>query len=283
MTLKSAMKRILVPCNFSSHSEMAFNFALEIAATQGAEVIVLTALKDSGDSQELESLDLAAAQNEIKFKALLEKQVTLQVPVRHILRVGKITPLVLKVIDEEKVDVVVMGTHGSRGWDGFFMGSNIEKVVRTSPVPVFAVKSNTEIKTVHNIVFPVSLNSEQNTVIEKVKEIQKLFRARIHLVRINTGASKNEAENLQKLKEFAEKNLLSNFAVYSRNALDIKDGIIDFAREINADMIAMATHGNRGLNHLYAQSIAADVVNHANFLLWTCSTAKISRTSLKTV
>jgi len=77
--------------------------------------------------------------------------------------------------------------------------------------------------------------------------------------------------------------LLSNFAVYSRNALDIKDGIIDFAREINADMIAMATHGNRGLNHLYAQSIAADVVNHANFLLWTCSTAKISQTSLKTV
>jgi len=279
------MKRILVPSNFSTHSEMAFNFALEIAAIQEAEIVVLTVLKSVNDDEsgEFEILNSDLTENEMKFRQLLEKQSTLHIPVRHILRRGKFTPLALDIIKEEKIDVVIMGTHGSRGWDGFFMGSNIEKIVRTSPVPVFAVKSNTPIRSVHTIVFPVSLNSEQNTVIEKLKEIQNLFRARIHLIRINTGANKNETEILQKLKELADENSLLNFTVNSSNNADIKDGIIDFAREINADLIAMATHGNRGLNHMFAQSIAADVVNHAGFLLWTCSTSKNSENILNVV
>ncbi|WP_090336145.1 universal stress protein [Dyadobacter koreensis] len=279
------MKSILVPCNFSNHSEMAFNFALEIAEALEAEIVILTALNDinSTEPAEREIQDSLIAENKSKFKTLLEKQARLHVPVRHILRPGKITPLVLDIIEEEKIDVVIMGTHGSRGWDGFFMGSNIEKIVRTSPVPVFAVKSKIAVRSVHNIVFPISLSSDQNTVIEKVKNLQKLFRARLHLVRINTGAAKNEKENLEKLTEFGEKHQLANFTVNSRNRAEVKDGIIDFAREINADMIAMATHGNRGLNHLYSQSIAADVVNHANFLIWTSSTAKNPEKNLKAV
>ena len=262
---------------------MAFNFALEIAAVQEAEIVVLTVLTNINDDNldEREMQNLTIVDNEMKFRKLLEKQSTLNIPIQHILRSGKITPLVLDIIKEEKIDVVIMGTHGSRGWDEFFMGSNIEKIVRTSPVPVFAIKSETPVRSVHNIVFPVSLNSEQNTIIEKVRELQTMFRSRLHLLRINTGAIKNERESLQKLQEFADKNALSNFTVNVRTNSDIKEGIIDFACETNADMIAMATHGNRGLNHLYAQSIAADVVNHAGFLLWTCSISKNHENALK--
>ncbi len=277
------MKRILVPCNFSYQAETAFKFALEIAAVQDAEIMLLTVLKElDGDNFiETENLKLQIADYKNKFKTLLEKETTNRVKVTHLLRPGKITPLILSSIEDEKIDLIIMGTHGSRGWDEFFMGSNIEKIVRTSPIPVFAVKTNTALRSLHNIIFPVSLNFENSTIIEKVKELQKLFRARIHLLRINTGGGKNDKSSLQKLNKFAEHYLLSNFTVNVRNSEDVKHGIIDFAREINADMIAMATHGNRTLNHLYAPSVAADVVNHAGLLVWTCSTSKTPRKAEK--
>ncbi|MCF2444090.1 universal stress protein [Dyadobacter sp. CY345] len=279
------MKRILVPCNFSSQVETAFKFALEIAAVREAQIIVLTVLKefDSNKLNEAENLKFQITENENRFKILLEKQAMNRVKVTHLLRSGKITPLILSIIDEEEIDLVIMGTHGSRGWDEFFMGSNIEKIVRTSPVPVFAVKNSTSIRSVHNIVFPVSLNPGNGSLVEKVKDLQKLFRARIHLLRINTGTSKKDSGTLQKLAEFAERNTLSNFTVNVRSSEDVKHGIIDFAREINADMITMATHGNRDLNHLYAPSIAADVVNHAGLLIWTCCTSKVARTVQKVI
>ena len=64
-----------------------------------------------------------------------------------------------------------MGTHGSRGWDEFYMGSHIEKVVRTSPVPVFAVRRYANHISVHDIVFPYTLKIDQPGIFVKVKEL----------------------------------------------------------------------------------------------------------------
>ncbi|MCU7375739.1 universal stress protein [Paucibacter sp. O1-1] len=48
-------------------------------------------------------------------------------------------------------------------------------------------------------------------------------------------------------------------------------------KEIDADMIAMTTHGSRDLGHLYTFSVAADVVNHAHLLTWTCAQQSVSQ------
>jgi hypothetical protein len=56
-----------------------------------------------------------------------------------------------------------------------------------------------------------------------------------------------------------------------RNDAYETDGIISFAHEVNADLIAMATHGRRGLLHLLTGSVAEDVVNHVDCLMWTWS------------
>ena len=52
---------------------------------------------------------------------------------------------ILSVIDEEKPDVVVMGTHGRRGVQRAILGSVAEKIVRLSPVPVLTVRSKVEL------------------------------------------------------------------------------------------------------------------------------------------
>lgn len=267
------MNRILVPCNFSVCCENAIRFAAEIANHNEAEIILLTVITEvekTGLPGE-KTATAASAEASEKFAQMMKNFPELT-RVRHQIRKGKRLPTILRCITREKITLVVMGTKGSRGWDQFFMGSNIEKVVRTSPVPVFAVKNPVSTHAIRNIVFPCSLKNNQLRLISKIKDLQKLFNARLHILRIKLGNEEGSSDIYSKLEAYAQHHSLSNYTLHVRSHDNEKDGIIQFAREINADMIAMATHGNRDLNKMYVESISADVVNHSNILTWTCST-----------
>lgn len=270
------MKRILVPCNFSAYAEMAIQFATELARVNNAEILLLTVLQnpDPGMPVDAEEIALTTEAQKQKFVHFMKSHNHSSERISHLMQYGQMTPVVLDVIEKNQIDVVVMGTHGSRGWNEFFMGSNVEKIVRTSPVPVFAVKKKTTIRSVHNIVFPTNLKLNQKDVVEKIKAMQEMFRARLHLLRINTDEEQEESEVLASLESYASHYQLSNYTMSVRNTDDIRQGILQFAREMNSDMILMATHGNRDPKDMYKQSITADVVNHANLLVWTCCTEK---------
>jgi nucleotide-binding universal stress UspA family protein len=91
-----------------------------------------------------------------------------------------------------------------------------------------------------------------------------MYDATVHLVRINTpGNFQRDAIVKQYMKDFAKKLMLKNYTVNIFNDFSEEEGIIYFADSINADMIAMATHGRTGFAHVLAGSIAEDVVNHS--------------------
>ena len=51
--------------------------------------------------------------------------------------------------------------------------------------------------------------------------------------------------------------------------LDEEEGIVQFANSINADLIAMGTHGRKGLSHMMSGSMTENVANHGKSLIWT--------------
>jgi nucleotide-binding universal stress UspA family protein len=65
------------------------------------------------------------------------------------------------------------------------------------------------------------------------------------------------------MEDFAKKLKLKNYTLNIFNDLSEEEGIIYFADSIDADLIAMATHGRTGFAHVLAGSIAEDVVSHA--------------------
>ncbi len=58
----------------------------------------------------------------------------------------------------------MLGTRGARGWDGLFMGSHAEKIVRTSPVPVLTIREQTHTGQIRNVVVPVDLREDPATM-----------------------------------------------------------------------------------------------------------------------
>ena len=109
------------------------------------------------------------------------------------------------------------------------------------------------------------MSKEEEVFSRIVKRTQQIYNSTIHLVRINTPAD-FQRDTVVKgyMEKFAKSLGLKNVTLNIFNDLTIEEGILRFADQINADMVAMATHGRSGLAHAIAGSVAEEVANASN-------------------
>jgi nucleotide-binding universal stress UspA family protein len=146
----AAIKKILVPTDFSSASRHALTYACTLADTLGAELCILHAIESPylpggymefypppGDfyarieRQGLHDLEaLLSAEERDKYRATF------------VLLHGRAAHEILEYLGEHKdIDLVVMATHGRGGVARLMMGSVTDKVVRAAPVPVITIRT----------------------------------------------------------------------------------------------------------------------------------------------
>lgn len=271
------MKKILVPTDFSKTSQTAAEVASGIAKKAGAEVILLHVIEEGAedsvkitgevvyeDMEEKLFMMKLIERSKKQLAKLAEDPMFEGVKVRQELRMGTPFHGMRTIITEHKVDLVVMGTSGRTGLEGMIIGSNTEKVVRHAQCAVLTVQKKPARPDFKNIVYATSMGKDEEVFAKVVKRAQEMYDATVHLVRINTpGNFQRDAIVKQYMKDFAKKLMLKNYTINIFNDFSEEEGIIYFADSINADMIAMATHGRTGFAHVLAGSIAEDVVNHS--------------------
>ena len=276
------MKKILVPCDFSDSAVQAFKFAVDLARQSDGEILLLniielpvmheTALAPALSFEEsfLKEMKVAAEKNFDKMKAKWAKGGP---KIRSLVEYGPIHIVIGRIAEEKKADLIVMGTKGASGLKEFMIGSNTEKIVRSAGVPVIAIKKSVSLASIKNIVFPNTLDEDQEELALKVKALQTFFKATLHIVYINTPTNfKRDYETKPKLKSFAKRFMLKDFTLSIYSDLDQVTGLSSFVQEVKGDMVAMSTHGRKGLSRLMSGSIAEDVVNHIDCPIWTFKT-----------
>jgi nucleotide-binding universal stress UspA family protein len=273
------MKNIVVPCDFSTPSRNAFRFALSIAARSGGTIHLLhvielpvlisplpVAIPDyQGElRRELES-NAEAELNKLSFEYNSEG-----IKVLHSIQFGALEKTLLHYIVTQDIDLVVLGSHGASGLRDIVLGSNAEKLIRHSPVPVFVIK-DLFVGPITKIVLPVPYSQKHQSVFtEKVLELQEFFKATLHLLWVNTPANFTpDTETKKMLDQFIERWGVNRYATHIFNHRTEEEGILEFTRMINGDLIAMSTHGRKGLAHIVAGSLTEDLVNHTTNLVWT--------------
>lgn len=273
------MKKLLVPCDFSKPSVNAFRLALDIASTSGGSihlvhVIELPVLHDSVLMPVLDFeqtlFDDLKAKAAGQFKKLTDKYAADGVKVVTKVLFGAVSRMLINYVDENNIDLVVMGSHGASGLRELFIGSNAERLVRESTAPVLVAKDYYK-GPVKNIVFPNTLDTKnQGQLVRKVKTLQSFFKATLHLVWINTPVNFT-ADNItrRRLVDFAKAYGLKDFTINVFNHPDEETGILHFTKLIKGDLIAIGTHGRKGIAHLVNGSLAEDLVNHTKGLVWT--------------
>ena len=272
------MKKILVPTDFSKPAQIAIDVAGDIARKANAQLILLHVVEEAsgtsfntngevdvsgGWEDKLFTMKLIERSKKQMAKVFEEVKST-GVKVKQELRVGTAFHGMRDIIVEQKVDLVVMGTAGQTKLQEMIIGTNTEKVVRHSKCPVLTVQKKPVTTDFKNIVYATSMSKDEEVFSRIVRSTQQLYDSTVHLVRINTpGNFQRDIVVKKYMQDFAKKLQLKNFTINIFNDLSEEEGIIYFADSINADLVAMATHGRTGFAHVLAGSIAEEVVSHS--------------------
>lgn len=284
------MKTILVPTDFSDQANYALDLAYSIAKKSGGEVKLLnvveaphgTSFNAMGEVAAPDGMDTVFfVQLMDRIKEQLHKLASnlkyKDINISTSVEVGNPYEHISRTIVDHDVDLVVMGTQGTSGMEEILVGSNTEKVVRRAKCPVLTVKSPVEADSIKNIVFATDMRDNHDVLIKELTKLQQLFGATIHIVAINTPANfETDRYYRKEMQKFADKHNLQNYTLNVYNDDVEEDGITYFAEDINADMIALGTHGRTGISHLLSGSIAEDLVNHAKRPVWTFNIGKRS-------
>jgi nucleotide-binding universal stress UspA family protein len=272
------MKKILVPTDFSKTSLVAMDVAFDIAKKSGATVFLLNVVEEAGQDSTRITGEWQKADWEEKlfiYKLLERAEAQLTkivqdpkysaVKVVGELRLGNPFHGMNAIISQHKVDLVVMGTRGVTNLETMVIGTNTEKVVRHSRCPILTVHKKPASTDFKNIVYATAMSKDEEVFSRIVKRTQQLYDSTIHLVRINTpGDFQRDAVVKDYMNKFAKSLQLKNYTINVYNDISEEDGILYFADSIDADMIAMATHGRTGFAHVLAGSIAEGVVKMAS-------------------
>lgn len=139
---------ILVPTDESDTATLAAEHALDVAGRYDATIHALSVV-DLGGITGVPTVDIDATGIEDRLteaameatEAIADRAAEAGIDCVTTVRTGTPYREILAYVDEEPVDLVVMGTHGRSGLERLLMGSVAEHVVRASPVPVLTVRA----------------------------------------------------------------------------------------------------------------------------------------------
>ncbi|WP_295831379.1 universal stress protein [uncultured Winogradskyella sp.] len=274
------MKKIIVPIDFSEHSEYALETAASIAKKHNSELIVLhmlelsnavyTASRSSIGEEAVFYLKLA----EQKMSKFLDRPFLEGLEITPVIKHFKVFKEINEIVDEQQIDLIVMGSHGASGVKEVIIGSNAEKVVRHSTIPVLIVKQNPILVEFNTAIFASDFSKEVIEAYLKAKTVFDKLDATMNLIYINTPDTsfKSSVEIDRLVSSFLKKadgNLESLPDVHVVSDYSVEQGILNFSKNIGADLIGVATHGRKGLSHFFEGSISEDIANHSTLPVMT--------------
>ncbi|OZV71109.1 universal stress protein [Winogradskyella aurantia] len=265
------MYRILVPTDFSEQAENALKVAAMLAKKFEAEIYLLHMLEIP-----MQQIDPINAHSDVpealffmqlahrKFEDLMDQDFLEGIQVHETVKADISFNEIKEACNEFEIDLIVMGSHGASGIMEVFVGSNAEKVVRTSDVPVLVIKNEHHSFNIKNFVFASDFKNDNRKTYEQAVKFAKAFDAKIHLLMVNT-ANKfiTTYEANARINDFISGQSFDNYTITVHNDITIEQGILNFSKDIDADLIGISTHGRQGIAHFLNGSISEDLVNHA--------------------
>ncbi len=266
------MKRILVPIDFSEQAKAAAKVAAKIAKQVGAEIYLLHMLEmpegiidmQGGSDNSTPASLLFMKKVHERFTELKNETFFNGITLKETVQFHKTFDGVIEESKKNNIDLVVMGSAGATGLTEILIGSNTEKVVRHSDVPVLVIKKDTSDFVINNIVFASDFANDSKNKFQNIINFAAIFNAKLHLLYVNTAHNFNSTKKISStINNFVSEFTIPDFDTYIYNDISVEKGILNYTNDIQADLIALNTHGRSGLSQLFNASISEELTNHA--------------------
>jgi nucleotide-binding universal stress UspA family protein len=288
----NAYPRILHPADFSETSDAAFAFAVDLARRHGSELHLLhVAPNFGGDPMHTayaETLDKKRfyqrmqEEAEARMKAMIAANDAESVRIKRVHTHGHSpAPSILAYAGDQRIDLIVIGTHGRRGLRRFVLGSVAEEVIRGATCDVLAVQDRSRPLVPRRLLVPVDLSASSPSHLEGAARIAARFGAEMDVLHVLPEAplpawgvdpdilheviAKRRDEAEEELAKLIEPIVKSGTVV--RTAIDVGSAgsaIVEAARRLDADLIVMAPYARRIVERFFLGSVTEWVIRHAD-------------------
>lgn len=274
--MTSKIKKILIPIDFTETSEAAALQGAEIGRLLKAEVQLLHVIPSNGHYSSL-SLDHpapAAAVHEVEkmikekldlaAKNILEK---CGITVLKFIRTGNIVNEILDFSKKQKIDQIIMGTHGASGYKEMFIGSNAQRVVTLSDIPVITMLDGTHESAFKNILIPIDDHIHSREKVNSALEIAKLYKAKVHILGL-VNSTETKDFNKMKIKLEAVEKFVHQAALSFTTSIEQGDSIaktaMEYAAKNKCDLIVINTGHESHITGIFLGAFAQQIVNHSS-------------------
>lgn len=274
------MKSVLVPTDFSEYATGAIKMANIVSRKTDCSVLLQHNIKSlvswNGLTEEQkfdQPLVLAKTlEAERKLDDTIKRDFTLQTDVQKLITHGVTYEAITSSARDVKADLIILGSHGNERSDRYFIGSNVQRVIRHATCPVLAVKQDVNPKEIHKIVFPFQFGETIDNPFGAVKALAHELKAEIDLLYVNTPSHFRDTRQIrEEMTAFQNKHqdIKLNPSVYNHH--DPVTGILEYCEEAKADMIALVTHDRR-YSVKYLIGITESLVFHSTLPVLSVNT-----------
>ncbi|MEO1450205.1 MAG: universal stress protein [Bacteroidota bacterium] len=263
------MKKILVPTDFSACATYAGDLAVQWAQHIQAEVHFFSRvhvhplwdqLSEEAKADFPESYARIATVRK-QFQDLHRRYEGNPVFISTSYGHGDLVEVISQYIDQEKIDLIIMGSQGADSMKGYLFGSNAQKVVKHAHCPVMVIKQKPTGAPLKKVVFASDFRPEALPAFERLIELVAPFRPHIYLLHIETDAGKVGEPNRSVIKTFEKKCWRLPHSTHFFGDVSVKLGISHFAHDKQADLVAFVHMGAPMIKRLLTGNLAESLVN----------------------
>ncbi len=272
--MKSQIKSILIPTDFSESSENALAVGIAIAERQKADIVLLHVVDRFANLQPTEvflpEIQLMPDINlmiEIRLKEFSES-VTKKAGIKVDSKVlnGQPFERICRLAYEENISLIVIGTHGTSGLRGLFMGSEAYRVVKSAPCPVLTVPGNWNKKEFKKVLFPIRLIPGALDKYFYARPIIEKNNSELFLLGLTDMKNARNTKDLMLLIKNLKRQLNDDnvkFQTAYCPGEDFPAEVSKTTRELNIDLIILTANIDPEWKSYFIGPFGQQVINHA--------------------
>lgn len=266
--------KVLVPVDFSDESTFAIHYAanlkdrfdLEVLLLHVVEIGSMTDINTDGHFDDFmgintEMLEIQHSTAKEQMEQLLAESTEELGHVHTYIKLGPLIESIVSFAHHQKVDMILMGTKGAGKLRSWISGSDTQIVARRSEIPVLTVMCDRSHSNVDHLLFISDFSDLDVAPDPVIIKLQEGFDAKLHLLCIAALDANDDEARKKRMQAFAENHHLKNFELHIHHDKKVVEGITHFDQMDNMDMIALGTHGRKGISKLLKGSVAETLIN----------------------
>lgn len=269
------MKKILFPTDFSETAHNAFIYALKLADSIQAQLFVLHTYEmpvisttNAGQPELLQEVYTSIELNHFhnykekapELQKIAEDNGLAHVAISYVFEEGTLLSAMHRIVEEDHIDFIVMGTNGASGFEKKLLGSNTVSVIRGFKIPVLSVPHQAVYRGIHTLGFTTLFKEKDKAALREIIAMAKVLKADVKVLHVLTKENEEITTLVTSWEQEFKDEPVSFYTVLHE---DIEESVFYFMDQHHISLLAMVRRNRNFFDRLFGSSLTKKLAYHS--------------------